>query len=80
MIVSKFLSLSQCTLDIFASEKRIYHGGEYRLEISANSHFYGPEKAIKLAKILNNKDRRMLKRNCKTLSKHCLYKKVSFKG
>ena len=28
--------------------KRVNHGGEYRLEISANFQFYGPEKSINL--------------------------------
>ena len=50
MIKSMFLSLSRCTLDIFATGKRVNHGGEYGLEIPANFSFYGPEKAIKLAK------------------------------
>ena len=50
MIVSMFLSLSHCTLDIFATEKRVNYGIEYGLKIPANFHFYGHEKAIKLAK------------------------------
>ena len=40
---------------------------KYGLKIPAN--FYGPEKTIKLTKKENNKDRRKLKGNCKTLSK-----------
>ena len=50
MIVSMFLSLPHCALDIFATGKRVKHGGEYRLEIPADFHLYVPEKAIKLAK------------------------------
>ena len=50
MIESLFLSLLHCTLNIFATEKLLYHGGWHGLEIYANSHFYGPEKAIKVAK------------------------------
>ena len=38
------------SLGIFGTGKRVNHGGEYGLEIPANFHFYGPEKAIKLAK------------------------------
>ena len=50
MIVSIFLSLLRCDLDVFATEKRINHGGEYGMEIPAIFLFYGPEKVIKLAK------------------------------
>ena len=50
MIVSVFLSLSYCILHIFATGKRVNHGGEYGLEIPANFHFYGLEMAIKLTK------------------------------
>ena len=50
MIVSMFLSLHYCALDIFVTGKRVNHGGGCRLEISGNFHFCGPEKAIKLAK------------------------------
>ena len=39
-----------CTLDIFATGKRVNHGGEYRLEIPAHFNFCEPEKAINLAK------------------------------
>ena len=46
MIVCMFLSLPHCALDIFATGKHINHGGEYGLEIPANFHFYGTEKAI----------------------------------
>ena len=54
MIVSLFLSLFNCALDIFETGKRVYHGGKYGLEILVNFLFYGPEEAIKLAK-KNNK-------------------------
>ena len=50
MIVSMFLSLLRCTLDVFATVKRVNHGSEYGLEIPAIFLFYGPEKIIKLAK------------------------------
>ena len=72
MIVSIFLSLSHCALVIFAIGKHDNHSDEYGLEIPTNLqslHFHGSEKAIKLAKKVKKKDRRKLKRNCKTLSK-----------
>ena len=50
MIVSMFLSLPRCALDIFATGKQVNHGGDYGLEIPVNFHFHGPEKAIKLVK------------------------------
>ena len=50
MIVSMFLSLPHCALDIFATGKCVNHGGECKLEIPPNFHLHGPEKAIKLAK------------------------------
>ena len=50
MIVSMFLSLLCCALDIFATVKRVNHGREYGLEIFANIYLYGPEKFVKLAK------------------------------
>ena len=50
MIASMFLSLPYCALDIFATGERVNHGGECELEIPVNFHFYGLEKAIKLAK------------------------------
>ena len=50
MIVSTFLSLLRCALDVFATAKCVNHGGEYGLEISAIFLFYGPEKIIKLTK------------------------------
>ena len=68
MIVSMFLSLPHCALDIFATGKRVNHGGQYGLEIQANFHFYVPQNTIKLVK-KSNKDQRKLKQNCKTLSK-----------
>ena len=69
MFVSMFLSLPHCALEIFATGKCVNHGDEYGLEITENFHFYGPEKAINLAKKQNVKDWRKLKRICKTLSK-----------
>ena len=48
MIVSMFLSLLRCALDVFATGKGVNHGGEYGLEIPAIFLFYGPEKTIKL--------------------------------
>ena len=50
MIVCMFLSLPHYTLGIFANGKRVNHGGEYRLEISANFNFYVHKKAIELAR------------------------------
>ena len=50
MIVSMFLSLLRCALDIFATVKRVNHGDEYGLEIIANIELYEPEKVIKLTK------------------------------
>ena len=50
MIVSMFLSLTHCALNIFATGKRVNHGGECELEIPASFHFHGPGKVIKLAK------------------------------
>ena len=49
MIVSMFFSLSYCTslictLEIFATRKRVNHEGEYGLETSNNSNFYGRKK------------------------------------
>ena len=52
MIVVMLLPLPCCALGIFATGKRVNHGGEYGLDILAKFHFYGPEKAIKLAKII----------------------------
>ena len=50
MIASMFPSLPHFALNVFATVKHFNHGSEYGLEIPANLHFYGPEKAIKLAK------------------------------
>ena len=50
MIVSMFLFLLHCALEVLATEKRVNHGGEYGMEIPAIFPFYGPEKIIKLAK------------------------------
>ena len=54
MIVSIFLSLSHCALDIFAIGKQVNHIDEYRLGIPTNLqflNFHGHEKPIKLAKM-----------------------------
>ena len=50
MIVSMFLSLPHCTLDIFAPVKGVNCGSEYGLEVPEKFHFYGPEKTINLDK------------------------------
>ena len=50
MIVSMFLCLFRCALDIFANVKRVNHRGEYGLEIPANISLCQPENVIKLAK------------------------------
>ena len=50
MIVYMFLFLSHCALDIFVTGKRVNRVVKYGLEIPAKFHFYGPGKAIKLAK------------------------------
>ena len=42
--------LPHCTMDIFATGKRVNHEGEYGLEIPVNFHFYEPERSIELAK------------------------------
>ena len=39
---------------IFVAWKCVNIGDEYGLEIPANFHFYGPEKAIKLAETGNS--------------------------
>ena len=49
MIVSMFFSLSHCTplictLQTFATRKRVNHEGEYGLETPNNSNFYGRKK------------------------------------
>ena len=41
---------ARCALSIFATEKRVKHGGEYEEETEANFNIYGYKKAIKLAK------------------------------
>ena len=66
MIVSLFLSLFNCALDIFETGKRVYHGGKYGLEILVNFLFYGPEEAIKLAKKITK-----VKENLEETVKHC---------
>ena len=48
-----FLSLSHCTLGIFATGKHVNYKDEYGLEIPTNLqslHFHGVGKGIKLAK------------------------------
>ena len=67
MIVSMFLSLLCCVLDIFATVKRVNHGGEYGMEIPAIFLFCGPEKIIKLAK-----DEIQIEENVKETVKQCL--------
>ena len=67
MIVSMFLSLFHCILNIFATGERANHRGEYGLEISANFHFYEPEKSIKMAKKITK-----IKENLNETLKHCL--------
>ena len=63
-----FLFLSYCILVIFITGKRANHGaGKYGLEIPANVHFYGPEKAIKMTK---NKIK--IEENLNATVKHCL--------
>ena len=39
MIVSIFLSLSNCALDIFATGKHVHHRDEYGFEIATNLQF-----------------------------------------
>ena len=56
MIVSTFMCLPLCDLDIFATGKCFNHGGTYGLEYRANFHFYGPEKVYKQAKEWNIKE------------------------
>ena len=62
-----FLSLTHCAFDIFATGKRISHGGEYELKTFANFRFYVPGNVINLARKRNNNDQRKLKQNCKIL-------------
>ena len=53
VIVSIFLSLSHCSLVIFATGKHVNHRDEYGLAIPTNLqslHFYGTEKTITLSK------------------------------
>ena len=71
MIVSMFLSLLHCVLDIFATRKRVNHGGEYGPEVTGNFHFSGPEKAFKLP----NKDRK----NAKDCLEESLHKSITRK-
>ena len=68
MIVSMFLFLFYYALYIFATGKRVNHGGDYGLEIPANFYFHESKKAIKLAK---NKTTKM-KENLNKTVKHCL--------
>ena len=51
MTAPMFLSLPHCTLDIFATWKRVDQRGDYGLETPVNKpHFHRPKKAIKLTK------------------------------
>ena len=45
----QFPLMHHFALDISATGKHVNHGDKYGLEILANFHFRGPEKAIKLA-------------------------------
>ena len=63
------------------NRKKVNYRDEYGPEIPTNLqslHFHGNEKTIKLAKKVNDKDRRKRKRNCKTLCKvNCI--QISYK-
>ena len=72
MIVSMFLSLLRYTLDVFATEKRVKHGGEYGREFLAMFLLYGPEKIIKLAQDEITK----IEENLKETVKQCLKQNV----
>ena len=67
-IVFMFLSLPHCTLEIVVTGKRINRGSGYGLEIPANFHVYGPEKAINWLKNKINNIEEKLKKNVI----HCL--------
>ena len=45
MIVSMFLIVLHCALDILATWKHVNRGGKYGLGIPENFHFYDPENA-----------------------------------
>ena len=68
MIVSMFLFLLHCALEVLATEKRVNHGGEYGMEIPAIFIFYWPEKIIKLAK----DELKKIEENLKETVKQCL--------
>ena len=68
MIVSMFLFLLRCTLDVFATEKRVNHGGGYGMKIPAIFLLNGPGKIIKLSKDEIIK----IKENLKETVKQCL--------
>ena len=68
MIVSMFLFLLHCALEVFATEKRVNQGGEYGMEIPAIFIFYWPEKIIKLAK----DELKKIEENLKETVKQCL--------
>ena len=66
MIVSIFLSVSHCALDIFGTGKHVSQGDEYEREIPTDFHFFGPKKAIKLAKNIIK-----VEENLNEIVKHC---------
>ena len=70
--VSLYSSLPHYVLDIFATGRRINHGGEYRLEIPANFHFCGPEKAVKQTK----KKKTSIEKNLNKTVEHCIKENV----
>ena len=69
MIVFMFLSQPPLQFGCICNWKCVKRGGEYGLEIPAIFLFYVRENVIKLAKNKYNRDRRKLKRICKTMSK-----------
>ena len=69
MIVFMFLSRPPLQFGCICNWKCVKRGGECGLEIPAIFLFYVPENVIKLAKNKYNRDRRKLKRICKTMSK-----------
>ena len=59
--------LVHCALGIFATGKRVSHGGEYGLEIPTIFHFYGPSRPLNSAqnKIMKTEE------NLNKIVKHC---------
>ena len=47
MIVSMFLSLSHCALDIVATGKRVNHGGKFGIEIHVSFNLLDLETPLK---------------------------------